>query len=155
MNKTVLSVDDSEDDALLLRRAHRRGQASFHLEFAGDGSEALERLDKLSFGQDAPTPPALLLLDLKMPKVDGFEVLQWLKTRPHLKDIEVAVFTSSNSPTDIEKAYQHGADHYVVKPADQNELIGIVRGIDQSFTSGVHLRTAFGSHYRAPRVQEG
>src|SRR5215510_3004586 len=72
----------------------------------------------------------LLLLDLKMPKLDGFDVLKWLRQQPGLRRLSVVVFSSSNEPRDINLAYDLGANSYAVKPADPSSLLGFVQSLD-------------------------
>ena len=131
-NFTILSVDDSGDDTLLFQRACRKCGASFDLQTVPDGQRAIDYLsgnDTFSDRQQYPLPN-LLLLDLKMPGKSGFEVLEWVRGQTHSKDLPVVIFTSSDNHGDVRKAYQKGANWYVMKPADYGELMAIAGAIN-------------------------
>jgi len=109
----IYVVEDDEDDLLLLRYCLQRAEAEFRFEFQGNGETFL------SFLQTAPSPkiaPFVVLLDLKMPRVDGFEVLSWLKQNKRFSKNPVVVFSSSDLPEDIQRAYSLGANWYIQKP---------------------------------------
>jgi CheY-like chemotaxis protein len=96
-----------------------------------DGQEAIDYLrGDADYADRARYPfPGLLLLDLKMPKVDGFDVLSWLKTRPDLETLAVVVLSSSSREDDIERARELGADDYRVKPADFEDLLALAQDV--------------------------
>src|SRR4051812_18617576 len=110
MNETgvILVVEDREDDALLMRRAFEQGAISNPLQIARDGAEAIAYLggsNKYSDRTQYPLP-ILILLDLKMPGIDGFQVLSWIRSQPgHLRATPVVALTSSGEPSDIDRAY--------------------------------------------------
>jgi CheY-like chemotaxis protein len=114
----VLVADDSPEDRFLLMHAFTDAGMTPKLFFVRDGEEAIEYLEgKLSFSDRQVYPfPQLLLLDLKMPKVDGFDVLRWMQEHPTLKRMLVAVLTSSAERSDVNRAYDLGANSYLVKP---------------------------------------
>ena len=114
----VLIVDDNSQDAELVAGALRRQIPGVTTLRARDGAEAIQTLD----GLPATALPRLILLDLKMPKVDGFQVLRHLKAQPKTASIPVVVLTSSALESDVQKAYSLGATSYVVKPIDFEEL---------------------------------
>jgi CheY-like chemotaxis protein len=122
--KTILIADDDADDIFLLQRAFSKAGINANLHFVRDGDEAIRYLQS-SDQQRNPTPD-LLLLDLKMPRVDGFSVLQWLREQPGLKRLLVAVLTSSEARIDINRAYDLGANSYLVKPFGNDHLIKLV-----------------------------
>jgi CheY-like chemotaxis protein len=107
----VLHADDSDDDALLVERAFRPFRTSVDLVRAKDGEEAIQLLS-----ERATAPPAVVLLDLKMPRVGGLEVLRFMRESPAVQSVPVLVFSSSDEPRDIDEARNAGADDYLVKP---------------------------------------
>lgn len=131
-NKTVypiLLVEDNPDDVLITRRAWKKGHIKNKLLVANDGEEALRLLRKEKDYFDAPTP-CLILLDLKMPRVDGFEVLKTIKGDDLLKSIPVIVLTSSERIQDVEKAYKLGCNSYIVKPVSFENFIKAIIEIE-------------------------
>jgi CheY-like chemotaxis protein len=128
---TVLLVEDDPNDVLLVRRAFRR--AGLPEPWAvGDGEQAVSYLSgEGGYADRAAHPlPALLLLDLKMPRMDGFEVLRWLRARTDgLRRLPVAVLTSSAENPDIHRAYDAGANSYLVKPPTFDGLHEMVRAL--------------------------
>jgi len=115
----ILLVDDNSLDIDLFERAIRKTAPTVKLDTARDGEEALAWIQKWDAG--APTP-VVILLDLKMPKVSGLEVLQELKAHPRFKTIPVVVLTSSNEHTDIQRAYDLGVNSYIMKSVDYDEF---------------------------------
>ena len=111
-----------------MQLAFKKAAISRPLVIARDGQEAIDYLTgEGAYGDHAPNPaPALLLLDLKMPRMDGFEVLEWLDQRPDLEKLPVVVLTSSAFESDVKKARQLGADDYRVKPPQFENLLQIV-----------------------------
>jgi CheY-like chemotaxis protein len=124
----ILVAEDDLGDVVLLRRAFAKAKVNVPVHFARDGEEVIQYLEgKTPFDNPIDHPlPNLLLLDLKLPRVDGFQVLEWLRVQPGLSRILVVVFTSSNNPEDIGRAYALGANSYLVKPQDPNELVRVV-----------------------------
>jgi CheY-like chemotaxis protein len=132
LSPTVLVAEDDSSDVALLQRAIKKANVEVRFEFVYDGGEAMDYLQaKPPFEQAGAPPPALLLLDLKMPRVDGFEVLEWLQHRPEFRPPTVAVFSSSGVTDDIRRTSLLGVDHYFVKPCDLNELIWIVKDLER------------------------
>lgn len=132
MSAVVLNVEDSFDDVLLLKRACQRAKVGFNLHVAEDGEVAVEYLTgQGQFADRQKYPwPDLILLDLKMPRKGGFEVLEWLKTNHECRRIPVAVFTSSTNTQDIDGAMNHGADCYIAKPLKYEALVSVISVID-------------------------
>ncbi|HET7624391.1 MAG TPA: response regulator [Verrucomicrobiae bacterium] len=126
--KTILIADDSVEDVFILERAIQKAGINVSIIKAGDGQEAVDYLSgKGAFENRSAHPlPHLLLLDLKMPKMDGFDVLCWLQRQPTLKRLPVTVLTSSNQDEDVDKAYDLGANSYVVKPVSIDGYAGVV-----------------------------
>ncbi|CAN5521154.1 response regulator [soil metagenome] len=110
----ILLVEDNEDDIELTRRAFARSHVANQMHVALDGAEALERL----LGEDSAPLPALILLDLKLPKVDGLEVLRQLRADERTKLLPVVILTSSRQERDVIEGYRLGANSYVRKPVD-------------------------------------
>ena len=114
----ILLVEDNPDDAGLTIRALKKINLANNLLHLQDGEEALKYL----FSKDTLTFPKLILLDLKMPKVDGLEVLKKIKMDETLKVIPVVMLTSSKEEQDIFKSYELGVNSFVVKPVDFNNF---------------------------------
>ena len=113
----ILLVEDTEEHAVLIRRALESGQLHPHLFAVTDGQVALDFLYNRGDYADRETSPKpdLILLDLKLPKVSGLEVLKQIKSEERLKDIPVAVLTASDEGSDIIRSYQGGAESYLTK----------------------------------------
>lgn len=127
--KIILLVEDQPDDEKLTVRALRKSNLANVIEVARDGQEALDFLfahDKYSHRADMPLP-TLIILDLKLPKVDGLGVLKALRDNPRTKTIPVVVMTSSKEEQDIVSSYELGANSYVRKPVDFAEFIEAAR----------------------------
>ena len=116
----ILLVEDNPNDAELTMRSLRKGNFLNKLFWVKDGQEALDFLycTGAYAARDGADHPKLILLDLKMPKVDGIEVLQRIKSDEHLRVIPVVVMTSSNEQPDIIESYRLGVNSYVVKPVE-------------------------------------
>lgn len=126
---TVLLAEDDPDDVLLTQIAFEKARLANPLQIVRDGEEALEYLGgegKFANREKYPLP-ILLLLDLKMPKLNGFQVLEWLKSHPEIGHIPVAIMTSSDHDPDISRAYALGADSYLIKPPDAKALLALVQ----------------------------
>ena len=125
----ILLAEDDDNDVLLMKRAIVRAGITNPLHVTRDGEEALAYLaGRGRFADRTQNPlPALLLLDLKMPKLSGFEVLQWIRSQSNMKRLPVVVLSSSFQDTDINKAYDLGANSYLVKPADFASRIDLVK----------------------------
>ncbi len=129
MSDTVLLVEDNPDDAFLITRAFKKAKLANPLFVVGDGEEAVAYLaGEGRFADRGAYPfPVLMLLDLKLPKMSGFEVLRWRMESPEVKKLPVVVLTSSNQTPDIERAYELGANSYLVKPVSFESLMEMVR----------------------------
>jgi len=115
----ILLVEDNPDDAGLTIRALKKNNLANHLLHLQDGEEALNFL----FSEQTNQLPKVILLDLKMPKVDGIEVLRKIKSDPQKKIIPVVVLTSSKEERDIIESYKLGVNAYIVKPVDFDKFI--------------------------------
>lgn len=125
----VLLVEDSEEDSMFFVHALEEAKLSAHINIARNGAEALS----LIFGTGNPDDaapvirPKLIVLDLKLPKVSGLELLRRLKTNPHTRAIPVVVLSSSQEKRDLAESYQLGVNSYLVKPMDFDEFTGLVQ----------------------------
>jgi CheY-like chemotaxis protein len=125
---TILVVEDDPDDRDLLARAFRKAGIEMPLQFAVDGDEAVACL-KDAVGEQPEACPAVILLDLKLPRRSGFEVLEWIKGHPVLRRVPVIILTSSRESVDLKRAYDLGANSYLVKPARSEDLLRMVEQI--------------------------
>ena len=125
----ILIVEDDANDALLLKLAFATAGVRAPVHLVGDGIEAMAYLKGAPpFGDRAMHPPPdLLVLDLKMPRADGFEVLAWMQQRPGRERLTLAVLTGSCSQADINRAYSLGADFCLNKRLDFRQLVDLVR----------------------------
>lgn len=128
-NLTILVAEDTEDDAFFLRRAFRAIGMKNPVQILTDGDKVLDYLrGEAEFCDRAKYPfPSVLFLDIKMPRVDGFGVLEWLRDHQQCKVIPTIMFSSSEQPEDVERAYQLGANAYFVKPVSSAELEDMMR----------------------------
>lgn len=124
----ILLIEDNMNDAELAIRALRKGKLNNHLVHLQDGTEALEFLFGTGKyeGRNIGIKPKVILLDLKMPKVDGLELLMQIKTNELTKSIPVVVLTSSKEHPDIKRAYALGANSYIVKPVEFDAFSQVV-----------------------------
>lgn len=127
-NRTILLVEDNPDDIELTVRALRRNNILNDIVVAHDGVEALDYLFGTGayHGREATPPPAVVLLDLKLPKVDGLEVLRRMRGDEHTRLQPVVILTSSKEEKDIVNGYRLGANSYVRKPVDFKEFVDAV-----------------------------
>ena len=128
----VLLAEDDANDVLLIQRAFQKTNIANPLRVVRDGEEAVAYLSGQEpyADRDRHPLPVLLLLDLKLPRKSGFEVLQWLRQQSRLKRLPVVVLTSSNQNPDINKAFDLGANSYLVKPGGLDSLLELVKNLD-------------------------
>jgi len=131
MNQTppILIVEDIPEDAELIQAALARAGISNRVEVVGTAEAALSYLegrDAFANRQSFPTP-CLILLDLKLAKLTGFSVLKWRREHPEIDKIPILVLTASVNPADIDRAYELGAEDYLVKPKEFAELVELLR----------------------------
>lgn len=129
----ILVADDREEDIIILQKAFKEGDIHNSLFTVRNGDEAINYLSGIGrFSDRTHYPlPVLLLLDLKMPGTDGFEVLRWIRTRPELVGMRVVVLTSSENMRDVTTAYQLGATSFLVKPLDFADTIAMAKTMTQ------------------------
>ncbi len=118
----ILLVEDDENDVLFLKRAFRKASSTIDVEVVRDGEEAVRRLSR------SPAPDRVIL-DLKLPRMNGTEVLSWIRSRPDLEHLSVTILTSSGEPSDLGRIRALGVDEYIVKPIAQEGLVEIVGGL--------------------------
>src|ERR1051325_1929964 len=114
----LLVAEDSNEDVFLLERALQQTGVAINARFVSDGQEAVDYLEGVGeFGNRQAYPmPALIMLDLKMPRFNGFDVLNWMKSQPEHRRTPVIIFSSSDDRGDIDRAYELGASCYMAKP---------------------------------------
>ena len=123
MNLTILIVEDEEDDVFFLKRAFAKVAPQIAVRVARDGEEAiadLERVDPI---------PSLVLLDLKLPRKSGLEVLHWMRTNPETREVPVIIRSSSNVLSDLERAFELGCSFYILKQLGSGELHNLTKCI--------------------------
>jgi CheY-like chemotaxis protein len=128
---TILLAEDREDDILIIQRAFTEGGIRHPLMVVRDGEEAISYLSGTGryANRELYPIPALFLLDLTLPVTDGFEVLQWIRTRPELKDLPVIVLTASDRIRDVNQAYRLGAYSFLVKTLDFQDAVALAQSI--------------------------
>jgi CheY-like chemotaxis protein len=127
----VLHIEDDPNDSMLLKYACEKANTGFELRVVRDGDEALAYLrgaDQFTDREKHPLPD-LILLDLKMPGLSGFDVLKWLRSDEDLRGVPVIVLTSSNHEVDVQRAYALGANSYLVKPVGFDALVNVAETI--------------------------
>ena len=125
----ILLAEDDPNDTLLIGRAFKKAGLGEVLKSVDTGDAAIDYLrgvDQYSDRSRYPLP-FLLLLDLKMPGADGFEVLRWLRSQSDFKRLLVVVLTSSNLQADVDRAYELGANSYLVKPVEFSEMVNMIQ----------------------------
>jgi len=134
----ILLVEDREDDVLIIAKAFARAALENQVSVVHNGEEAIQYLKgegQYSDRKKYPLP-TLILLDLKMPKVDGFEFLTWLRGQAEFKNTIVLVLTASNAIRDVNLAYQLGANSFMVKPDDFQDVTTMARMLKEYWLLG-------------------
>ena len=134
----VLLVDDDAGDEMITREAFEHNKVAHKLHVARDGAAGLDFLYRRGEHQNAPRPD-LILLDLNLPKYDGRQILEILKTDPDLHHIPIVVLTTASAQEDILRSYQLHANAYVTKPVDFDRYFEAVGQIDEFFVQVVRL----------------
>jgi CheY-like chemotaxis protein len=132
---TVLYVEDEEDDAFFMRVAFNRLAQQECLRVLGDGREALAYLaGQAPYSDREQHPlPQLVLLDLNLPLVSGFDILAWVRSQPQFRSLPVIIFSSSGRPEERERAAALGADHFIVKPTSGAHFLPVARDLQQQW----------------------
>jgi CheY-like chemotaxis protein len=136
----ILLVEDNEGDVILTLEALKEGRVRNLVNVVRDGEQAILYLDKKGGYADAITPD-LILLDINLPRIDGLEVLCYIKQSDTLKTIPVVMLTTSSSKDDIQNAYSAYANCYITKPVDFNKFMEVVGSIEHFWISLVKLPT--------------
>jgi len=133
----ILLCEDNREDVFLLRRAFAKADVACSIVDVRNGQQAINYLSGtgLYTSREEHPLPNLVVLDLKMPLMDGFEALAWMQTRAELKGIPAVVLSGSIEPTDLEAAKKLGAQEYLVKPKDWDELIKFAQVLDERYLS--------------------
>ncbi len=140
---TVLVADDDEDDRSFIRKAWEKSRVANTLRFVEDGEELTEYLHhngRYSDPGSAPRP-AVILLDLNMPKKDGREALREIKANPELRQIPVIVLTASQAESDICRSYDLGANSYITKPVTFEALVDVLRVLGKYWIEIVEVQS--------------
>jgi CheY-like chemotaxis protein len=127
----ILQVEDSKDDIALLRYGFQGAGISNPLYAVHDGQEAMDYLNgegRFADRQEYPFP-GLVLLDLKLPRVPGLQLLKWIREQPQLKTLIVIILSSSNQETDVESAYRAGANAFLTKPSGIAQLVAFAEAL--------------------------
>jgi len=141
-NYAILLVEDEENDAILLQMAFKKNGITNPVPWVKDGLEAISYLNgDAPFTDRTKHPfPEVLILDLKMPRMTGLELLEWVRRNPRFRILPTIVMTSSRQDPDIQKAYELGANTYMTKPSSFDELITLVKAIHGYWTFAVKPR---------------
>lgn len=123
---TILLVDDNDDDVLLMKRAIQKAKMQNPITVRRDGMEAIEFLSQFRSSEVVADPPIMVVLDLKMPRMSGFDVLSWIRQQPSLRRMWVVILSHSQEQSDVNRAYDLGANSYLVKPTRLASLIEMI-----------------------------
>jgi len=137
----ILMAEDDADDRLLLKDALTECQCGADMRFVENGEELLDYLGRRGKYQQADLAPRprLILLDLNMPRKDGREALREIKSNTELRSIPVVVLTTSGADTDVEGIYQLGANSFICKPVQFDQLVNLMRLLGQYWLNAVKL----------------
>jgi CheY-like chemotaxis protein len=154
-NGTILLAEDNSDDVLLIRMAFKRAGFLNPIEVVSNGEKAIQYLrGEAPYSDRTRFPvPQILLLDLKMPRFNGFEVLGWIRNRAEWKCLPIIILTTSFYGTDIEQAYELGANSFLTKPAQFDEFVAAVKQMGD-FWLGHTLLPAPGPFIPAPGIEQ-
>ena len=134
----ILLVEDNEGDILLTTEALEEGKIVNKISVVKDGKAAIDFLEKKN-GYEKAALPDLILLDVNLPKKNGHEVLQYIKTSPKFKMIPVIMLTTSSSEKDIVSSYKHYANCFITKPVEVDNFLEVISSIENFWISIVHL----------------
>lgn len=140
----ILMADDDADDRLMTQRAFNEHRLANELRFVVDGEELMDYLYwRGSYSEPGSAPrPGLILLDLNMPRKDGREALEEIKSDPHLKSIPVIILTTSKAEEDILRSYKLGSNSFITKPVTFTGMVDVVRAMGQYWLEIVELPDA-------------
>jgi CheY-like chemotaxis protein len=137
-NYTILIVEDDESDFYLLQRAFKKNEITNPVQWMKDGMEAILYLQgEGTYADRSKFPfPEVVILDLKLPRMSGLEVLAWIRDRPEYRVIPTIIMSSSQLDVDIQKAYELGANTYFVKPTDFQSLVDLTKSLHEYWLRG-------------------
>ena len=138
---SILIADDDTQDTMLVRMAAQRAALGIRLESVSDGEQAIDYLlgrDVYANRQSHPFP-SMMLLDLKMPRLSGFDVLDFVRRQPELRRLPVVIFSSSDDPKDIKRAYEAGANSYLCKPHSSDDLSALLKALGEYWCKFNHF----------------
>jgi CheY-like chemotaxis protein len=130
-DKLILQAEDDENDVIFLKYVFKEAGIPNPLFSVADGQEVVDYLNATgAFGDRVAFPiPTLIFLDLKMPRMDGLDTLRWIRTHPVFRTLTVIMFTASASQQDINRAYELGANSFIIKPSGTDELTTLFKSI--------------------------
>lgn len=147
----ILLVEDNPDDVALTLNAFERAKIRHHVEVALDGDEALDYLFGTGryAGKEPNRPPAVILLDVNLPRIRGTEVLRRLRSDPRTELIPTVMLTTSREDSDVEESYRYGANSYIRKPVNFQEFVAVVEDLTKYWLT--HNETAPAGRTKEPR----
>ena len=143
-NYTILLADDSEEDVFLLETALKEGRSTNPVQWVKDGTEVVAYLTGEGRYSDRRTFPfpELIILDVKMPRMSGLEVLEWMRDHPDFKVIPIIIMSSSGHESDVQRAYLLGANTYFIKPGSFDTLVRLVSTLHEYWELSTKPRAA-------------
>ncbi len=137
----ILIADDDAQDTMLVQMAAERAALGLRLETVRDGEEAINYLmGREPYADRQAHPfPKMMLLDLKMPRLNGFDVLDFVRRQPGLRQLPVVIFSSSDDPKDIRRAYDAGANSYLCKPHSNGDLSALLKALEEYWCQFNHF----------------
>ena len=132
---TLLHIENDANDVLLFQHACIQAGMKVNHKVVADGAEALAYLSSTDEKTKECPFPSIVVLDLNLPRVNGFDVLAWMRGEGRLRRLPVIVLTGSDQPQDMQRAYDLGANSYLVKPSEPESLVALAKGIDQYWLS--------------------
>jgi len=137
----ILVADDDAQDTFLVRMAVKKAALGLRLATVKDGEEAIDYLLGRAPYEDRNNHPfpSLILLDLKMPRLNGFDVLEFIRGQPGLRQLPVVIFSSSDDPGDIRRAYDSGANSYLCKPHSNGDLSALLKALEEYWCKFNHF----------------
>lgn len=138
---SILIADDDAQDAMLVRMAAQKAASGLRLECVSDGEQAIDYLLGRARYADRKTHPfpRMMLLDLKMPRLSGFDVLDFVRREPELRCLPIVIFSSSDDPKDIKRAYAAGANSYLCKPHSTDDLSALLKALEEYWCKFNHF----------------
>lgn len=138
---SILVADDDTQDTMLVQMAVERAALSLRIDTVRDGEEAINYLmGRSPYADRTAHPfPSLMLLDLKMPRLSGFDVLDYVRRQPGLRQLPIVIFSSSDDPKDIRRAYDAGANSYLCKPHSNDDLSALLKALEEYWCKFNHF----------------